>query len=267
MKIEELPPTGLVASRRAALKALAAVPLAHLLVPGTSLAGLVAEAGEDLTITTAEGRRIRAACFRPATLPAPAVLLFHEWWGLNDQIRAVAADLAAKQGYLALAVDLYDGKVADNPDEARKLVTGIDESAARETIRAWFRWLGESQDCNGRLATMGWCLGGGWSLAASLVHPVDATVIYYGNVARKAEELRALKGPVLGHFATRDRHIDRKMVEGFAAEMEKAGKPLTVHWYEADHAFANPTGAAYDADDAALAWERSTAFLKANLAG
>lgn len=265
MKIEDVMPSPMEATRRAALKALGAIPLAHLLAPGAAFAQMVADAQDDVTIETLGGRQVRAAYARPEKLPAPAVLLFHEWWGLNDQIRTVAADIAAKQGYLALALDLYGGKVADDPDQAKKLVQTIDEQAARETILAWFQWLADKGDSNGKLATMGWCLGGGWSLAASIAHPVDATVIYYGNVARKAEELRALKGPVLGHFATRDTHIDRKMVAGFEQEMEKAGKELTVHWYEADHAFANPTGAAYDAGDAALAWERSTAFLKRNL--
>lgn len=265
MKIEDIPPAPMAATRRAALKAIGAIPLAHLLASGTAFAQVVADAQDDVAIETPDGRQMRAAYFRPEKLPAPTVLLFHEWWGLNDQIRTVAADLAAKQGYLALALDLYDGKVADSPDEAKKLVRTIDEQAARETILAWFKWLSDQGESNGKLATMGWCLGGGWSLAASLAHPVDATVIYYGNVARKAEELRALKGPVLGHFATKDGHIDRKMVAAFEQEMEKAGKDLTVHWYEADHAFANPTGAAYDAGDAALAWERSTAFLKRHL--
>ena len=169
------------------------------------------------------------------------MLLVHEWWGLNDQIKAVAADLAAA-GYIALAVDLFDGRVAANPDEARALVTGVDPVAAADILTAWIDWLRSRPDGNGRVATLGWCFGGGWSLQASLLRPVEATVIYYGRVTDPAERLKALKGPVLGHFARRDQHIPPEMVAGFESEMAKAGKPLELHTYDADHAFANPTG-------------------------
>jgi carboxymethylenebutenolidase len=94
---------------------------------------------------------------------------------------------------------------------------------------------------------------------------VAATVVYYGNVAKSADQLAPLNGPVLGHFATRDRWINRTMVDGFDAAMRQAGKRLDAHWYDADHAFANPTSARYDAADAALAWQRTLAFLRANL--
>ncbi|MCY4313121.1 MAG: dienelactone hydrolase family protein, partial [Gammaproteobacteria bacterium] len=114
--------------------------------------------------------------------------------------------------------------------------------------------------------TMGWCFGGGWSLNASLATPVDATVIYYGNVKKAAADLASLQGPVLGHFATRDGWINQDMVSGFEASMHGAGKPeLAVHWYEADHAFANPTSARYDADDAALSRERTVEVFRQNL--
>ncbi len=92
-------------------------------------------------------------------------------------------------------------------------------------------------------------------------------MIYYGRVNRPAEDLGALEGPVLGHFGTEDGSIDEEMVGGFERAMAEAGKRerLTVHWYTADHAFANPTGARYDEEDAALAWSRTLAFFRANL--
>ena len=97
--------------------------------------------------------------------------------------------------------------------------------------------------------------------------PVDATVVYYGNVAVAADELEALKGPVLGHFATKDGWINREMVSGFEDQMGKAGRAdsFTVYWYQADHAFANPTSARYDAEDAALSWRRTGEFFKQHL--
>lgn len=91
-------------------------------------------------------------------------------------------------------------------------------------------------------------------------------MIYYGNVNKNAEELGSLQGPVMGHFATQDGWINADMVGGFESAMADAGKKnIDVHWYEADHAFANPTSARYDAEDAALSWERTTQFFKNNL--
>ncbi|MEX0815517.1 MAG: dienelactone hydrolase family protein, partial [Dongiaceae bacterium] len=107
---------------------------------------------------------------------------------------------------------------------------------------------------------------GGWSLNASIAAPVAATVIYYGRVERPAADLAALAGPVLGHFADQDQWINRAMVGGFEAAMKQAGKSLETHWYSADHAFANPTSARYDREDAQTSWRRTLAFLRENLA-
>ena len=184
---------------------------------------------------------MHASLALPADTPAPAVLLIHEWWGLNDQIKAVAGELA-RQGYMALAVDLYDGNVATASEEAERLRKAVDAAVATDTLVSWVEWLRKHPKGTGKVATIGWCFGGGWSLNASIATPVDATIIYYGQVDQPASRLARLQGPVLGHFATRDQRINRPMVEGFEKAMAEAGKPLTVYWYEADHAFANPTG-------------------------
>ncbi len=224
----------------------------------------VASSLETVEITTASGLQVSAAWGASQSAPAPSVLLVHEWWGLNDNIKAVAADFV-EQGYGALAVDLYGGKVADDPDDARTYMNQVDNAEASETLAAWIDWLRARDDTTDAAGTVGWCFGGGWSLDASLVRSVDATVVYYGNVDRTPEQLEALEGPVLGHFATRDQWIDEPMVDGFVAAMMQAEKPVTVFWYDADHAFANPTSARYDEADAALAWQRTTAFLDENL--
>ncbi len=251
-------------SRRQALTGLAAgVPLAAIL-NDPALAEAVAATLTTVAATTPSGRSVRASLAVPAKMPAPAVLLIHEFWGLNDQIRAVAAE-AAREGMLALAIDLYDGAVASERDAARKLMEAVDPAAATETAAFWVRWLKAHADGTGKVATLGWCFGGGWSLNASIAEPVDATVIYYGRVDRPAEQLARLKGPVLGHFASRDAWINAEMVGAFEKAMAAAGKRLTLHWYDADHAFANPTGARYDAEDAKLAWERTRVFLKETL--
>lgn len=251
-------------ARRQALKVLGVAPLA-LLLSGRAYADEVRTAYEEVVTTTRSGREVRAAYALPLKTPAPAILLFHEWWGLNNQIKTVAVDLAAKAGYAALAVDFYDRTVAETPAAAQKLMQGLDKDEALDTVNTWFDWLELRDEVTALRGTLGWCMGGAWSLGASIARPVDATVIYYGNVARKSAELRRLQGPVLGHFAARDQHINKAMVDAFAAEMEKAGKDLTLHWYEADHAFANPTGNRYDAEDAQLAWRRTLDFFAAQL--
>ncbi len=228
------------------------------------LARAAAESLETVTIETPGGKQVNAAFGMPAQTPAPSILLIHEWWGLNDQIKAVAADLV-DQGYSALSVDLYDGKVADNPDDARAHMNAVDAAEANETLGAWIDWLRARDDTTGKIGTVGWCFGGGWSLNASIDRPIEATVIYYGNVAKSAAELAPLSGPVIGHFATKDQWINKDMVDGFEGAMAEAGKSLTAYWYEAEHAFANPTRASYDEADAALAWQRTMEFYAANL--
>jgi carboxymethylenebutenolidase len=246
-----------------AISTVAGLPMAAILAD-PRLAHAAAAGLEDVSIVTAGGRTVKAALAVPARTPAPAVVLVHEWWGLNDQIKSVAAELA-KEGYFALAIDLYDGQVTDQADRARSLMQGVDAAAATDTAASWIEWVRGRDGVNGKIGTVGWCFGGGWSLEASIAAPVDATIVYYGRVNQPADRLKALKGPVMGHFATRDQWINQEMVGGFEAAMTEAGKKVTAYWYEADHAFANPTQARYDEDDARLAWDRTLAFFKANL--
>ena len=250
-------------ARRDILVGLAGLPLAAVLAD-PRLARAAAAGLETVTITTAGGRQVSAALGRPAASPAPAVILIHEWWGLNDQIKSVAAALA-DEGYLALAIDLYGGQATDDPGRARELVGALDAEAATDTCASWVDWLRGHENGTGKVGTVGWCFGGAWSLNASLAAPVDATVVYYGNVKKGRQRLAALAGPVLGHFATRDKWINADMVGGFEAEMAAAGKSAENHWYEAHHGFANPTKAAYDEEDAALAWQRTLDFFAAHL--
>ena len=255
-------------ARRRVLTGLAAAPLAGFslatVLANPDLARAAAQGLDDVSLTTKAGKRVGGALAVPAAAPAPAILLVHEWWGLNDQIKAVAAELA-REGYLALAVDLYDGKVATTRDGARGLMQAVDGGEATDTVASWIAWLRAHKKASGKIGTIGWCFGGGWSLNASIAAAVDATVVYYGRVNRTAADLKALQGPVLGHFATRDKRIDGKMVGGFEKAMAEAGKSATSHWYEAEHAFANPTSARYDKEDARLAWKRTLAFFNKNL--
>lgn len=251
-------------ARRSVVLGLAGLPLATVLAD-RNLARAAAAELESATITTSGGRTVAAAIAMPSVTPAGTVMLVHEWWGLNDQIKTMARDVA-NAGYVACAIDLYNGAVATTPADAKKLVTSVDAADATDTVAAWGRWLKGHDKGNGKLATIGWCFGGGWSLNASLAVPADATVVYYGNVAKSAAQLQALKGPVMGHFGTKDKWINKEMVDGFEAEMTAANKNFQSFWYEADHAFANPTGGRYDQADASLAWQRTLEFLASKLA-
>jgi carboxymethylenebutenolidase len=250
-------------ARRNFVKGLGALPLASVLAyPDLARAAARAVRPFELSL---DNSTVRGYSALPEKRPAPTVLLIHEWWGLNDNIKAVTAEFA-NQGYIAAAIDLYDGKVAKTPEEAMKLKNALDPEKTTKHLKAAVEWLSTHRQGNRKVGTVGWCFGGGWSLNASIAAPVDATVIYYGDVRRKAKDLELLTGPVMGHFGTLDKRINPKMVGAFEREMKRAGKrDLTVHWYVADHAFANPTGARYDAEDAALAWARTLAFFEKNL--
>ena len=253
-------------SRRQVVKGIAvSVPLAPLLTVPFAAGAQTPQSG-DITITTAGGRKAMGVLAMPAKTPAPAILLIHEWWGLNRQMRATAVDYSRK-GYIVLAADLYGGRVADNRDDAKAYTSAVDKEAATDEVASWIRWLKKHPAATGKVATVGYCFGGGWSLNASIAEPVDATVIFYGDVTKKADQLSSLKGPVLGNFAGQDRRINHAMVALFEAEMKKAGKTVTSNWYDAAHAFSNYESSRFDEKSAVLSAQRTMKFLKANLGG
>lgn len=222
---------------------------------------------KPVEIQVPSGRTVRAALVEPSGRDkAGGLVIIHEWFGLNDGMRAVAAEMSAL-GYRALAVDLFEGQTTDDVNRARELMTAMDTGKARETLVAWVDWLRKAPGSNGKVATLGFCLGGAWSLNASLATPVDATVIYYGNVKKSAEELKPLKGPVLGHFGRLDQSINVEMVDGFRAALDAARKPHEIHMYDANHAFARKGGPNFEPQSAALAQKRTTAFLAQHLNG
>ena len=247
-------------SRRQVVVGLAGLSLATLLADPAKVAKAAASL-QTVNTNTPSGRSVSAALALPDKKPAGAVMLVHEWWGLNDQIKSVASELA-NQGYMGLAIDLYAGKSAAKPEEADALMKAVVPAEASETMATWVDWLRQHPDSNGKVAAIGWCFGGGMALQAALDRPLQGAVVYYGNVARTSDELRSLQGPVLGQFANADQWINPPMVDGFEAAMKEAGKVLEVHRYDANHAFANPTGDNYDAEDARQAWDRTMAFLK-----
>ena len=200
--------------------------------------------------------------------PLPAVILIHEWWGLNDNIRAVANRLAA-EGYMVLAVDLYSGQTATSADEARQLMLQVveDPDTARENLRQALAFVGEVAEAP-KVGTIGWCFGGGWSLNAAYMFPdvVDASVIYYGQVTTDREKLRMIEAPILGLFAAEDRGIRVESVREWERAMRELRLDYELQIYpDVGHAFANPTGNNYDAAAAEDAWQRTLRFLEERL--
>ena len=199
--------------------------------------------------------------------PLPAIILIHEWWGLNDNVRAMA-DRLAGEGYMVLAVDLYHGSTATTPEGARQLMLEVveDPEPAKANILDAYKFL-ETAGAP-RIASLGWCFGGGWSLAAAQLLPdrLDASVIYYGQVTADEDKLRPINAPILGLFAGDDTGITVESVEAFREALERLRKEHEIHIYPGvGHAFANPSGRNYDAAAAENAWSKTLEFLAAHL--
>jgi len=200
------------------------------------------------------------------TGPFPALVVIQEWYGLNDHIRHWTDRLAA-DGYAALAVDLYDGTVATTSDAAMAAMKSVDESRAHEILAAARDYLRtDGRILAPTLGTIGWCFGGGWSLNCALAWPdLDACVIYYGRLVDDPEQVGKIGAAVCGVFGNRDEGIPPASVDAFAKALEAAGISHEIHRYDADHAFANPSGARYDQENASAAWEEVRVFLAREL--
>lgn len=199
----------------------------------------------------------------------PGLIVVHEWWGLNDGVRAMADRLAA-EGHIVLAVDLFGGKTAEYPPQARELMLGALQKPelAEENLRQAYEFV---RNVGGapRIGSLGWCFGGAWALNTALLFPddLDAAVIYYGQVPGDEERLAPLNVPILGLFAENDRGIPVESVRSFEEALQNLGKDYEIEIYPGvGHAFANPSGTNYNAEAAALAWERTIEFLREHLA-
>ena len=200
--------------------------------------------------------------------PFPGIIVIHEWWGLNDWVKEQASKLS-DQGYVALAVDLYRGKVATTPDEALEIMRGVPEDRANRDLKAAFEFL-QSQPSvkKNKIGAIGWCMGGGYSLDVALLEPtLAADVINYGHLATDTNELKKINAPILGLFGGLDRGITPDDVHKFDQQMKALGKSIDVTIYpDAGHAFENPNNKdGYRASDAADAWEKTVNFLSATL--
>ena len=207
-----------------------------------------------------------------ATEPLPGILAIHEWWGLNENIEAMARRLAG-EGYQVLAVDLYNGKTADTPEGAKQLVQEVANNpfAAEANISKAYSFLATEKQAS-EIGSIGWCFGGSWSLSTALLFPkeLDAAVIYYGGQIGEAttEELSTLEVPILGIFGAEDSSIPLQTVSEFESTLDELGKEAEIIVYEnAGHAFANPSGQNYVLEAAERAWTQTEEFLNEHLAG
>jgi carboxymethylenebutenolidase len=204
-----------------------------------------------------------------AAEPLPGIIVIHEWWGLNDNIKAMTRRLAG-EGYVALAVDLYGGEAAETPEAARALMSKLfedDPDAARNNVQQAYLYLEKYAFAPG-VASIGWDLGGGLSLQTALQYPnaLDAMVMYYGQIITSADRLAPLNVPLLGFFGAEDKSILARDVQSFRATLKELGKDAEVLIVpRADHAFANPGSANYDENAANEAWMTTVAFLERHL--
>jgi carboxymethylenebutenolidase len=240
---------------------------AFLLVLVLAASALAAD-GKSVSYKSGD-ETVQGVLYTPAGKgPFPALVVIHEWWGLNDWVKDQASKLA-DQGYVTLAVDLYRGKVAKTPDEAHEIMRGVPEDRAKRDLHAAVEFLkSQSNVKKDRIGSIGWCMGGGYALDVALQEPdLAATVINYGHLATDPEALKKINAPILGLFGAQDRGITPDDVKKFGAALDQLGKKIDIKIYDdAGHAFENPNNKdGYRAADAADAWNRTVDFLAMSL--
>ena len=194
----------------------------------------------------------------------PAIVVIHEWWGLNDWVKEQAQKYAA-QGYVALAVDLYRGKVATTPDDAHILMRGLPDDRGIRDLEAAFAYLSSRPDVNAaKIGSVGWCMGGSWSIKLAVDQPkLAACVVNYGWLPSDPALVAKIKAPVMGNFGAEDQGIPPKDVNAFESAMKADGKATDIKIYDgAGHAFENPNNKqGYRPEAAADAGQRISAFF------
>jgi carboxymethylenebutenolidase len=248
-------------------KALAGVTLLMVMVVSVPAGAQAPSQPRTQTVTYKSGTEIVTGYL---ALPEgsgrhPAIVVIHEWWGLTDWVKEQAQRLAA-QGYVALAVDLYRGQSTADPDAAHELMRGLPNDRALRDLEAAFHYLSSRKDVNRkRIGSIGWCMGGGFSLQLAVHEPkLAACVVNYGALPTDPADIARIHAPVLGNFGAEDRGITPAAVQAFQQAMKSAGKRVDVKIYDgAGHGFENPNNkAGYRQAAAEDAWQRITNFLR-----
>jgi carboxymethylenebutenolidase len=237
---------------------------------GVSLAARAAEAGKMVKYASGWETVSGYLSAPEGAGKKPGLIVIQEWWGLNDWIKA-KADAFAEKGYVALAPDLYRGKVTSDPDVAHQLMRGMPEDRAMRDLKGAVAYLKLRPDVDpNRIAAIGWCMGGGYSLALALAEPTLAgSVVYYGRLVTDPEKIKSLKVPLLGNFGGKDEGIPPASVNDFQSKAKAAGKSVDFKIYpEGGHGFASsPDPKTFRASEAKDADARADAFLARVLKG
>lgn len=226
-----------------------------------------------IEIKRPDGKTLSGYLAEPADKSnAPGVVVLQEWWGLDDEVKAVA-DRLAKAGYRALVPDLYRGKLALEANEAEHLMHDLNfGDAASQDVRGAVQYLKATG--SNKVAVTGFCMGGALTvLSACNVPELDATVVWYGNPPLEYVNASAIKTPMLAHWSMHDEFFSPAGVDQLEEKLKSAGVNYEFHRYDTKHAFANPKSDSrglpplkYNAQAAQLAWDRTFEFLKKNLA-
>ena len=204
------------------------------------------------------------------SMKLPAIIMVHEFWGLNDNIRTMANTLAKQAGYVVLAVDLFKRQSTNDPNQGSQLVK-MASSNPQETVsnlQTAVKYVTSLPFVDSsKIASIGWCFGGGQSLQLALhseQHPLAATILYYGTpLVTDKQELSKIKWPVLGIFGDHDQANPLPLINSFKAALDADGITNQIQIYKGlGHAFANPSGANYAPQQTADAWQKTLAFLK-----
>jgi len=220
---------------------------------------LAQPASENATLTLPGGRVVGATIYLPPKIPAPAVLMVHDRFGLTDVLRERAAALALDR-YIVVCVDLFRGKLAQTPAEAEKLMTGYSAQDGADTVAGWANWIRADARCNRMVGLLGFGLGGEAAVQATMQTLVQALAVYYTPL-RPAR----LNAPLLAHYSERNRAFAVDAVEDLQFKLQQTNKKSRVYLYDADPDFANPASPQFARSDALLAWNRTVAFFRANM--
>jgi len=237
-----------------------------LLVSSICLVTVTAFAADSHEVSYKSGdETVNAVMYTPQGKgPFPALVVIHEFWGLNDWVKEQASKLA-DQGYVTLAIDLYRGKVATTPDEAHEIMRGVPEDRATRDLLAASSYLRSQKNVDPkRVGSIGWCMGGGYSLNLALNDPkLKVAVINYGHLATDEAAIKKINADILGIFGGQDRGISVADINKFEAQLKALGKTVEIHVFpDAGHGFENPNNKqGYRADDAAQAWKLTVDFL------
>jgi carboxymethylenebutenolidase len=220
--------------------------------------------GKLMEFATPDGQTGKAYTLKTAAPSSKYLFVIHEWWGLNDHIKQESERLFDElKNVNVMALDLYDGNVTDNPDKAGEYMRAVKQERCEAIINGALAVAGD----DAAIATIGWCFGGGWSLRSSILagEKGAACVMYYGMPVERADELAPLKADILGIFAEHDGWIDYKVITPFEGLARATGKNLETHWFDAEHAFANPSSPRYNEKAAQEANGLALEFLKEKL--